>query len=88
MRREYITKQLEAYSKSPFNTHYGRLISREMLKTDYSYAELARLSGLNDSANIRVVVSGSRREPEFKTIAKIAGALDIDIREFVIDWNK
>lgn len=88
MRREYITKQLEAYSKSLFNTHYGRLIARGMLKTDYSYAELARLAGLNDSANIRVVVSGARREPEFKTIAKIATALDIDIREFVIDWSK
>lgn len=54
-----------------------------MLDNEYTYSEVARRAGLSDPTNVRVIVSGQRRDPYFSSIAKIASALDLTLDKFL-----
>lgn len=70
------------YANSVYNTHYGRVIAQAMIDNDYTYSEVARRAGLSDPTNVRVIVSGQRRDPYFSSLAKIAMALDLTLDRF------
>ena len=70
------------YANSVYNTHYGRVIAQAMIDNEYTYSEVARRAGLSDPTNVRVIVSGQRRDPYFSSLAKIAMALDLTLDRF------
>lgn len=74
---------LKLYATSLSTSHIGRVVARGMLDCDYTYSELARRAGLKDGTNIRMIVKGARRDPQFSTVAKLAKALDLKLDRFL-----
>lgn len=54
-----------------------------MLDLDYTYSQLANISGLKDSTNVRLIVRGQRRDPRFSSVVKLAKALDLSLDKFL-----
>jgi len=54
-----------------------------MLDLDYTYSQLAKISGLKDSNNVRLIVRGQRRDPQFSSVVKLAKALDLSLDKFL-----
>lgn len=74
---------IQYYAHSKYNSHIGRVVAQGMLDLDYTYAQLARRSGLKDSTNVRLIVQGKRRDPQFSSVVKLARGLDLSLDKFV-----
>ncbi|CUW10444.1 hypothetical protein C122C_0804 [Leuconostoc gelidum subsp. gasicomitatum] len=51
---------IEYYAHSKYNSHIGRVVAQGMLDLDYTYSQLAKISGLKDSTNVRLIVRGQQ----------------------------
>jgi len=74
---------IDYYAHSKYNSHIGRVVAKGMLDLDYTYSQLANISGLKDSTNVRLIVRGQRRDPQFSSVVKLAKALDLSLDKFL-----